>query len=125
MTKRRQHDGWARPGCGAMLLVLWVLLGGGFPVAAQSPRHRVAVLTPGGAFSPVLEGFRAGLAQLGYQEGKDIALVVDDAQGDVASLASRAAQIVAAKPDLMFTVSTAPTAAAQQATTTVPIVFAC
>jgi putative ABC transport system substrate-binding protein len=79
---------------------------------------------PGGAFSPALEGFRAGLAQLGYQEGNDLALVVEDAHGDVASLASRAAKLVAAQPDILFTVSTAPTAAAKQATTTVPIVFA-
>src|SRR5205807_513985 len=40
------------------------------------------------------------------------------------SLASRAAKIVEAKPDIIFTVSTAPTAAAKQTTTTVPIVFA-
>ncbi len=124
MTKSRQQYGCARPWVGTVLLVIWGLLVGGFPVEAQSPRHRVAVLTPGGAFSPALEGFREGVAQLGYQEGKDIALLVEDAQGEVASLASRAAKIVEAKPDVIFTVSTAPTAAAKQATTTIPIVFA-
>ena len=82
------------------------------------------VLTPGGAFSPALEGFREGVAQLGYQEGKNIAFTVENAQGEVASLASRAAKIVEAKPDVMFTITTAPTIAAKQATTTVPIVFA-
>ncbi len=124
MTKSRQQYGCVRPWVGTVLLVIWGLLVGGFPVEAQSPRHRVAVLTPGGAFSPALEGFREGVAQLGYQEGKDIALLVEDAQGEVASLASRAAKIVEAKPDVIFTVSTAPTAAAKQATTTIPIVFA-
>jgi putative ABC transport system substrate-binding protein len=84
----------------------------------------VAVLTPGGAFSPALEGFREGVTQLGYQEGKNLTLIVEDAQGEVASLASRATKTVEAKPDVIFTVSTAPTAAAKQATTTIPIVFA-
>src|SRR5712692_7500915 len=123
MTKSRQQYGCARPWVGTVLLVIWGLLVGGFPVEAQSPRHRVAVLTPGGAFSPALEGFREGVAQLGYQEGKDIALLVEDAQGEVASLASRAAKIVDAKPDVIFTIGTASTAVAKQATTTIPIVF--
>ena len=50
--------------------------------------------------------------------------MVEDVQGEVASLAKRAAKIVEAKPDVIFTISTAPTAAAKQATTTTPIVFA-
>jgi putative tryptophan/tyrosine transport system substrate-binding protein len=124
MTRSRQQYGSARPRVGTVLLVIWGLLIGGFPAAAQGPRYRVGVLTHGGAYSPALEGFREGIAQLGYREGKDITLLVEDAQGDVASLASRAAKIVEAKPDIIFTVSTAPTAAAKQATTTVPIVFA-
>jgi putative ABC transport system substrate-binding protein len=97
---------------------------GGVPVEAQSPLYRVAVLTPGGAFSPALEGFREGITQLGYQEGKNLTLIVEDAQGEVASLTSRATKTVEAKPDVIFTISTAPTAAAKQATTTIPIVFA-
>jgi putative tryptophan/tyrosine transport system substrate-binding protein len=81
-------------------------------------------LTPGGAFSPALEGFREGVAQFGYQEGKNLTIMVEDAQGEVASLVSRAAKIVEATADVIFTVSTEPTAAAKHATTTLPIVFA-
>ena len=124
MTQSRQRHRYVRSSCGALLLAIWALLGGGFPVEAQSPHYRVAVLTPGGAFSPALEGFREGVTQLGYQEGKNLTLIVEDAQGEVASLASRATKTVEAKPDVIFTVSTAPTAAAKQATTTIPIVFA-
>jgi putative tryptophan/tyrosine transport system substrate-binding protein len=108
-------------------VVLWaasVLLLDVAGVGAQGRQFLIGVLTPGGAFSPALEGFREGVAQLGYQEGKNIALMVENAQGEVASLASRAAKIVEAKPDVMFTVTTAPTIAAKQATTTIPIVFA-
>jgi putative tryptophan/tyrosine transport system substrate-binding protein len=107
-----------------VLLAASTLLVGVPGVGAQGRQFRVAVLTPGGAFSPALEGFREGAAQLGYHEGENIAFMVEDAQGDVPSLASRAESIVAAKPDIVFTISTAPTAAAKQATTTVPIVFA-
>jgi putative tryptophan/tyrosine transport system substrate-binding protein len=64
------------------------------------------------------------LTPSGYREGENLALMIEDAQGEVAGLASRAAKIVEAKPDVIFTVSTEPTAAAKQATTTLPIVFA-
>jgi hypothetical protein len=74
-------------------LAVWTLLGGAGFVAAQSPRYRVAVLTPGLSFGPALEGFRAGLAQLGYHEGKNLAFMLEDAHGEVASLASRAAKL--------------------------------
>jgi putative tryptophan/tyrosine transport system substrate-binding protein len=107
-----------------VLLAVWTLLVAGAPVGAQSPRYRVAVLTPGGTFNMALEGLREGLAQLGYHEGKDIAFLVEDAQGKVASLAEQTAKLVEAKPDVIFTIGAAPTAAAKQATTTLPIVFA-
>jgi putative tryptophan/tyrosine transport system substrate-binding protein len=124
MIQSGQRHRYVRASCVALLLAVWSLLGEGFPLEAQSPRYRVAVLTPGGAFGPALEGFREGVTQLGYQEGKNLTLIVEDAQGEVASLASRATKTVEAKPDVIFTVSTAPTAAAKQATTTIPIVFA-
>jgi putative ABC transport system substrate-binding protein len=84
----------------------------------------VAVLTPGLAYTPALEGFREGLAQLGYAEGRNIIYLVEDTQGDMGSLATRAAKIVAVKPDLIFTLGTATTTVSKQATTTLPIVFA-
>jgi putative ABC transport system substrate-binding protein len=42
----------------------------------------------------------------------------------VDSLAERAAKLVEANPDVLFTIATAPTVAAKQATATLPIVFA-
>ncbi len=122
-----QHLQWH--GClsawsGTVALTIWLLCVGVALAGAPARPYRVAVLLPGLTFSPALEGFREGLAQLGYHEEKDIAFMVEDAQGEVASLASRAARLVEAKPDVIFTVSTAPTARAKQATTTVPIVFA-
>jgi putative ABC transport system substrate-binding protein len=84
----------------------------------------VAVLLPRLIFNPTLEGLREGLAQLGYQEGKNLTVMVEDAQGDVASLAHRVERLIEAKPDVLFTITTAPTIAAKQASTMIPIVFA-
>jgi putative tryptophan/tyrosine transport system substrate-binding protein len=120
MRRHRCLSAWF----GAVVLAVWPLLVSVSLADAPGRHYRVAVLTPGLVFSPALEGLREGFAQLGYHEGKDIAFIVEDAQGEVASLASRAARLVEAKPDVMFTVSTAPTAVAKQATTTLPIVFA-
>jgi putative ABC transport system substrate-binding protein len=116
--------GYRKLGLTAALLVVWVVLTGVSAVAAQSPHYRVAVLIQRMTFNPALEGLRTGLAKLGYQEGKNLTIMVEDAQGEVASLADRAARLVEAKPDVMFTITTAPTIAAKQATTTIPIVFA-
>jgi putative ABC transport system substrate-binding protein len=105
-------------------LVIWGLSIGAVPISAQPSPYRAAVLTPGLAYAPALEGFREGLAQLGYTEGNNIAFMVEDSQGDVGSLARRAVNVVAAKPDLIFTLGTVTTAMSKQATTTLPIVFA-
>src|SRR6266540_6065118 len=104
MTQSMQRHGYLRLWCGAVLLAVWALLVGGVPVEAQSPRYRVAVLTPGLPFNLALEGLREGLAQLGYKEEKGLTFLVEDVQGDVASLADRAAKIVEAKPDVIFTI---------------------
>jgi putative ABC transport system substrate-binding protein len=123
MTTNGQRHGCARTWCGAVLLAVWSLLSGGALATAYSPHYRVAILLPRLAFNPTLEGLREGLTQLGYQEGKNLTFIVEDAQGEVASLANRAARLVEAKPDVIFAITTAPALAAKQATATLPIVF--
>jgi putative tryptophan/tyrosine transport system substrate-binding protein len=119
-----RRNGSSRFWLQAVLLGLWAFFVAAVPGWAQVPHYRVAILTSGVASSPTLQGLREGLAQLGYSEGKNITLKIDDVQGDVGSLPSRAVSLVEAKPDVIFTISTAPTVAAKQATTTLPIVFA-
>ncbi len=85
--------------------------------------YRVAVLTLGWPHNVALEGFREELARRGYHEGQDISFMVEDVQGEVDTLGDRAARIVEAKPDLIFTIGTPATTAVKQATTTLPIVF--
>jgi putative ABC transport system substrate-binding protein len=124
MTKSTQRHGYLRLWLEAVLLVVWALLSSDVPVEAQSVHHRVAVLNAGLPLDPALAGLREGLAQLGYYEEKNLAFMVENLQGEVASFTSRAAKIVEGKPDVIVTLGTAPTTAAKQATTTLPIVFA-
>ena len=100
--------GWSQPGI----------------VAAQTSPVRIGVLTPGLTFGPVLEGLREGLEKLGFKEEQNIRFMIEDSQGDLSGLASRAAKLLNAKPGVLFTVVTPPTLAAKQATHTIPIVFA-
>lgn len=122
--KARQRQGSRQSWLWVASLAASVLLLGVSSIEAQWAQFRIGALTSGGTFNLALHGLREGLAQLGYHEGKDVAFMVEDAQGEVASLADRAARIVAAKPDIIFTMASAPTAAARQATSTIPIVFA-
>ena len=62
-------------------------------VAAQTTVPTVGVLTPGLIFGPVLEGLREGLEKLGYKEEQNIRFMIEDSQGDLSGLASRAAKL--------------------------------
>jgi putative ABC transport system substrate-binding protein len=94
------------------------------PASANPRAARVAVLTPGLAFAPVLEGLREGLAQRGYKEGVNLTLLVEDTSGGARDASARAAALVDARPDVLVSVATAHTAIAKRATSTIPIVFA-
>lgn len=92
-------------------------------VSAQPAPATIGVLTPGGGYAPVLDGLREGLTKFGYREGKNLTLTVADTNGETSNLEGRVAKLIEAKPDMIFTVATAPTVAVKQATATIPIVF--
>ncbi len=103
--------------CAIVALVL------GSSSAVRSMEHRVAVLTPGLTFDPVLHGVQDGLARMGYVEGKNVTYLIDDTKGDTADLLPRAEKLLASKPDVLFAVTTVHAIAAKRATRTIPIVF--
>ncbi len=107
----------------AVLALSWIVLAVVSPVFGQ-PHARIAVLTPGMTFSPVHEGLKEGLARIGYKEGQNITFVMEDTKGSSVNIAPCVAKLLAAKPDVLFSVTTMHTIAAKQATSTVPIVFA-
>ncbi len=92
---------------------------------AQQPtgmmRH-VGYLSPGPGYP--FEAFREGLRELGYVEGRNIAIERRSADGKPERLQDLAADLVQLRVDVIVTATTAATQAAQRATTTIPIVFA-
>ena len=92
---------------------------------AQSPAmRRVGVLTSGGrSLTPVLEGLRQGLAQLGYVEGKQITFIIEDTKMEALDPVKAVMRLLETKPDLIVTVSTSQTVAAKQVAGNLPIVF--
>jgi putative ABC transport system substrate-binding protein len=107
----------------SLLPIALTLMLAGFSWAQSMAVRRIAVLTPGGDFAPVLEGLRQGLAQLGYVEGKQITFIVEDTQMDTLDPVKAAMRLVESKPNLIFTVALSHAAAAKQATANIPIVF--
>jgi len=90
----------------------------------QSSGFRVGVLTAGLTYDPVFQGMTDGLERLGYRPEKNLSFTVEDSKGNLSDLAGRAKRLVDAKPDALFTVGTAHSLAAKQATSSVPLVFA-
>lgn len=107
------------------------LLGGAaaawpFAARAQQPGKvaRVGVLmlgSPDPAF--FLREFNEGLRELGYMEGRNVALELRNAKGSAAALASLARELVALKVDVIVGFQTPSVAAAKAATAEIPIVM--
>jgi putative tryptophan/tyrosine transport system substrate-binding protein len=100
-----------------------------WPLAAraQQPSRvpRIGYLSPGSASSGLValdEAFRQGLRELGYVEGKNIVIEYRFAEGKFERLAELAAELVQLEVDVIATVVTHASLAAQNATSTIPIV---
>jgi putative tryptophan/tyrosine transport system substrate-binding protein len=80
----------------------------------------------GGSAGPSREvdAFQQGLRELGYIEGRNIAVEYRFARGQVEQLPELAVELVRLKPDVIVAPYTPPALAAKRATSTIPIVFA-
>jgi putative ABC transport system substrate-binding protein len=106
----------------ALCAVLPALCGsGGAQEASKVPR--VGFLS-GGSPSANVEGFRQGLKDFGYVEGKTILVEYRYAEGKFDRLPELAAELVNLKVDVMVTGGANPARAAKSATTAIPIVMA-
>jgi putative ABC transport system substrate-binding protein len=83
----------------------------------------LAALSPS-AISSRVEAFKQGLAELGYVEGKTIAIEYRWANGKFEQVPVLAAEMVNLKPEVIVTAGPTDTRAAKQATSTIPIVMA-
>src|SRR5262249_56301759 len=113
---------------GVITLVLWGALAGSAPAVAAPALIRpvrIGVLFPDtpSARAPMLEAFRQGLQELGYVDGQGVILDVRYAENQEERLGPLATELVKESVDLLVAGGTTPTAAAQLATRTIPIVM--
>ena len=106
------------------------LLGGAaaWPLAAQAQQpgkvYRIGFLWDSpDAFLDALEAFRQGLRELGYVEGRNIAIEYRWAEGKPERMRELAEELVRLKVDVIMAPSSIYTAAAKRATSTIPIIF--
>ena len=91
--------------------------------AQQAKVYRIGVLLPGDAWYETINGLRAGLRELGLEEGKQFVLAIRDWKGDAKAAEAAAKNFEQEKVSLIYTTSTSSTIAARRATADIPIVF--
>ena len=109
-----------------LLLAVALLLSLPHVGAAQEPRRplRIGVLNAAFAAShPTVEGLKAGLRELGYEDGRHVTFDIRFTEGRLDTMPEAAGALVKSGVDLIFTSQEAATKAAREATTTIPIVF--
>jgi putative ABC transport system substrate-binding protein len=93
--------------------------------AQQARRpYRIGVINAAWAAShPTVEGLKAGLKDLGFEDGRDVTFDIRFTEGKLNTMPVAAEALVKAGVDLIFTSQEAATHAAKEATESVPIVF--
>ena len=83
---------------------------------------RVGIVVAGSAYP--IDGFRAGLADLGWVEGESIQFDIRAAEGQLQRLPEFASEMVSLGVDLIAVIGAVTVRAVRKATSTIPIVFA-
>jgi putative ABC transport system substrate-binding protein len=116
-----QNPKWVR-----LSVIAFVLVVAAAVVEAQQPTKvpRIGYLSSQSPSTDAsrLDGFRQALGELGYVEKKNIVIEYRFAEGKFDRFPDLAAELLRLKVDLIVTTGSPPTHAAQQATTTVPII---
>ena len=93
---------------------------------AQTPArpYRIGVLNDAWAANhPAVEGLKAGLRDLGFQEGREVVFDVRFTKGNPRAMPAEAEALVKAGVDVLFTSNEPATRAARAATRKIPVVF--
>jgi len=104
------------------LLALAILVSP-YPAHAQQGNGKVPRIGYLDFRSTDLKAFRQGLHELGYEEGRNIAIEYRSAEEDLGRLAPLAAELVHLKVDVIVTGTGQATLRAKKATNTIPIVM--
>ena len=100
------------------------LLAASVEAAEGRKPYRIGVLNEAWAANhPTVEGLRAGLRELGFEDGRNVVFDIRFTQGKPEATPAAAEALVKSGVDLIFTSNEAATRAAKNATKTIPIVF--
>ena len=107
---------------------LGTLAGGVFvPLAAEAQEagkvYRVGVVLEGGPYYAAIGGLRAGLRELGFEEGNQYVLHIRDVKGDLSAVTETARNLEQEKVNVIYAISTSVTLAVRRGTVKVPVVF--
>lgn len=96
----------------------------GWPLVASAQQRpptipRIGIIDD----APIWDHFRRALRELGYVEGRDVTIEYRSSRGEPDRLAAAAADLAKLPVDVFVTYGSAPTQAARQVTTTIPIVM--
>lgn len=97
-----------------------------FAAEAQQARrpYRIGILNDAwGANHPTVEGLKAGLKELGLDEGRDVTFHIRFTKGNLEAMVSEATALVVEGVDLIFTSGEPATRAAADAGPKIPVVF--
>ncbi len=85
--------------------------------------YRVGVVLEGGPYYAAVDGLRAGLRELGFEEGNQYVLLIRDVKGDLGAVAETAKSLEQDGVDLIYATANSVTQAVRRGTTKVPVVF--
>ena len=106
-----------------LAILLWLPTHAAEAQEAHRP-FRIGVLNAAWAAShPTVEGLKAGLKEIGVEDGRDVTFDIRFTEGKLDTMPAAAGALVKAGVDLIFTSQEAATQAAKDATKSVPIVF--
>lgn len=107
----------------ALGLLEWFWMSQKKPV--EKKVYKIGLLQMASTVNLNIEGFKAGMAELGYIEGKNVEYTYLNAEGDTKLIVLYAEDLLKIKPDLIFTNTSPATKAAKEVTrdTNIPVVF--
>ena len=112
------------------IIIVAILIGfGGFVLTQKTP-HEKKMFTIGIArwnsdltYGGNVEGFKEGLAEMGYVEGENVKFIIKTPESDLEIQRQIIESFVAAKVDLIYSLTTPGTLVAKDVTRKIPIVF--
>jgi putative tryptophan/tyrosine transport system substrate-binding protein len=75
-------------------------------ISKTEKKYKIGVVMTGGAYQQALDGLKKGLEGKGFWEGQNVSFLVKDTRGNTDILESVIKELVAEKPDMIYSIST-------------------